>query len=418
MRTENPMFRMLLAATALSAALAVAIRCEAQLSVGGAAYDHLACYKIQEDLNFSALVKLQSKLEQLDVPSKCKVMGRSVSYCVPVRQQVERLRYRDGETATPAEISGADQGDGQLCYRMKCKADPIAGPLRFEDRFGQHALRNLSVVALCTSARLLPNTTTTTTTSTTIPYVDPCATVECESDRYCRPECDDTTLASCVPYKDEGDACGGFVPPCKQDLCKPGLECLTPPNIRDSPGLCVDPAAKGCERDSDCLAGEVCEAGPSPRSPNVCVPGCHRDDQCAEGQRCQELACLATPCAGLCVDENKAECTSDPDCGGGEVCEPGGPGYPGARVCVPGCRNDEACREGYHCQAAVCITTPCPSRCVEDPPANCGACISDSDCSQEGWRCITGDRCLKSCECPDCKVCAGNCVPPADAGVP
>lgn len=411
------MFRILLAASALLAVIIAIGQSDAQLSVGGGApYGDLACYQVSEPVRFRGQVTLTSALEGLEIPSSCKVVGRSVSYCVPVRTRVDNLRVLDGANAQPADIPGPDQGDGRLCYQLKCKHDDVEGPLRFEDRFGQHPLRNFSLKALCTTARALPNITTTTTTTSTTIDVEPCATVTCDSQQYCRRSCDDRRVASCVSYKTAGENCGGFVPPCEQELCKAGLECLSPPDIPDALGVCVDPESSGCERDSDCGAGQVCESGPALSSPSVCVPGCHDDRQCSEGQQCRKPTCLTTPCPGICVDdETEAECTGDGDCGGGEICEPGGPGYPASRVCVQGCRNDDACMEGQHCQVAVCLTTPCPARCVDNPPDDCGACLKDADCGQEGLRCNAVEACLRSCECPKCAVCAGNCVPRADA---
>lgn len=88
-----------------------------------------------------------------------------------------------------------------------------------------------------------------------------------------------------------------------------------------------DPVLQGgvtCEVDTECLGGEVCQAG-------VCIdvveddggtPACAVDADCAGGQVCSEGACRdATPPVDSRV------CSVNSECFGGEFCSEG--------VCVP-----------------------------------------------------------------------------------
>lgn len=348
------MFRILLAAALLvaGAVLASPDGASATHPLPHEPYDHLACYKVQEFDQFRARVALDAGLSQLDIPPTCKVVGRSLAYCAPVRKHVLRLRYQDGaggiDGMEPIDMPGDHQREGRLCYRVKCPVEPFTGPLLVEDQFGRHAIRDFQLKRLCTNARVIdsPNPTTTTTT-TTMPQ-DPCALVDCLSGHHCRPTCDDPSVAECVPFVPEDGVCGGFVPPCMLELCEPGLQCVVPPGIPDIPGICVDLGDGSCRGDDDCPQGEVCEPGP-----------------------------------------------------------PGAAGQIGASVCVPGCHEDVQCGPGHSCRKVECVTTPCPGFCV---PEKCGDCYSDADCP-EILQCNVHETCMVACDCPLCAVCAGECVP-------
>lgn len=60
---------------------------------------------------------------------------------------------------------------------------------------------------------------------------------DCASDRWCRAT--EVGGTSCVPFADEGDACGGFAPPWGVEICAPSLVCeLADPQIPDLGGTC------------------------------------------------------------------------------------------------------------------------------------------------------------------------------------
>jgi Cys-rich repeat protein len=409
------MFRILLATAGLFVTLASTVQVSATETPSDAPYDHLACYKVREANQFHARVQLDSSLAELEIPPTCKLVGRSLAYCTPVRKSVEKLRYREGVAMAPYLMPGLSQPEGRICYRVRCKVEPFEGPLSVQDQFGRHALRGFALKRLCTNARLISDVTTTTTTTTTTVPQDPCALVDCAQGHYCRPECENLNAAECVPFVPEGGICDGFVEPCRQALCEPGLACLAILGAPDVPGICVD-IVGDCHSDDDCIPGEVCEpSAPGGPDGNVCVPGCRDDDDCGEGEKCEEVICVTTPCPGQCIPSGEAECKVDSDCPAGEVCEPGAPFDPRPLVCAFGCHTDDQCKPGELCLAVPCITTPCPGQCVSDPPGECGECVSENDCS-DGWRCTAADECLLSCACPECDVCAGHCVPKGCGG--
>lgn len=82
--------------------------------------------------------------------------------------------------------------------------------------------------------------------------------------------------------------------------------------------------------------------------------------------------------------------------------------------CGP-CISTEDCPAGTVCNAnQLCLLwcecpecDVCAGLCV---PADCGECTSNADCPP-GTTCNAADICLVSCSCPLCAVCAGHCVP-------
>jgi len=85
---------------------------------------------------------------------------------------------------------------------------------------------------------------------------------------------------------------------------------------------------------------------------------------------------------------------------------------PGA--CGP-CVSNDGCPDGTLCNASqLCLPwceclqcDVCAGFCV---PRECGDCTSNVDCAS-GTTCNAADLCLVSCSCPLCTVCAGKCVP-------
>jgi hypothetical protein len=58
------------------------------------------------------------------------------------------------------------------------------------------------------------------------------------------------------------------------------------------------PTIGGCNQDSDCPGGQVCEG--CGESNKECVPGCHESSQCPSGHKCQQVQCIRCPCPGQC----------------------------------------------------------------------------------------------------------------------
>jgi hypothetical protein len=184
-------------------------------------FDHLTCFKIRDESRFKAIVDLDVLAAGLDLAPGCRVGGRGRLYCSPTRKSVTSLRYRSESTLSPIEMPGHDRSEHRICYRIKCLDDSLATALEVQDQFGRRRVGEFKAKLLCTNARVASDGSTTTsttvpknTTTTTLETQDPCALVDCADGFYCRPTCDDPRRAECVPFSEEGDSCGGFVPHC------------------------------------------------------------------------------------------------------------------------------------------------------------------------------------------------------------
>ena len=152
-----------------------------------------------------------------------------------------------------------------------------------------------------------------------------------------------------------------------EDPCGANTDCLT--------GNCVDPGdgtqrcLAFCRGDrGDCLAGEVCIAGPG--SCGACVPqrlyaGPYGvGEPCDEDEQCQ---------SGYCFTDQ------------------------GVSYCSRMCTDDEACGEGFHCREMSCVRGP--------REAIGGGCITNEDC-RSGFCASSGGRswcsafCMGDDECP------------------
>ena len=112
---------------------------------------------------------------------------------------------------------------------------------------------------------------------------------DCPSGLWCReaePAADGSSdgTMECVPFASEGESCEGFTLPWLYERCAPDLQCVTPPNVADAPGIC-QPQAAGCYSDKDCADDEHCNAG------EVCLP----PPGCGDGRICPAV------CYGQCV---------------------------------------------------------------------------------------------------------------------
>jgi hypothetical protein len=57
----------------------------------------------------------------------------------------------------------------------------------------------------------------------------------------------------------------------------------------------------GCLQDSECGAGQVCEACAEGK---CCTQGCRSDAQCGAGQHCRRVDCIRAPCPSRCEGGN------------------------------------------------------------------------------------------------------------------
>lgn len=146
---------------------------------------------------------------------------------------------------------------------------------------------------------------------------------------------------------------------------------------------------------------------------------CTTDDDCPEGLICMPSPCPAIACedptdcppcdsVGTCIDPGPSggsgigkECTTDPDCPFGFVCQEQEVPCPGA-ACPPcdcGCRPGE---EGCDCQCPECPEPPpCEPMFVKVCVYKPKACSVDEDCGP-GFQCVAEEACSGGCACAGC----------------
>jgi Cys-rich repeat protein len=217
----------------------------------------------------------------------------------------------------------------------------------------------------------------------------------------------------------------------------------------DEAGNCTPDRAFRCEDATGACPDVVCELW----CPNgyeldsngcqtcSCKPGCTADSECPAGERCEALvtecdssgSCWTT--GGTCVPA-EAGCVSDADCASGETCQfeyeacpPGAAGCANRGVCVPAvasCRSDADCAAGQVCELPLVNCSPemnCPN-----PVGTCRDldCSADSDCpagtlcradpkdpcSQPGTMCFAPVR--QICQAPCAGLDEAGCLARAD----
>ncbi len=104
----------------------------------------------------------------------------------------------------------------------------------------------------------------------------------------------------------------------------------------------------GCEFDSTCGVGEICDR-------NTCIAGCRDDSACSKGSYCNfgtcTVGCLSTlTCASGSTCDTTARqcvptCTGSAQCAAGQFCGPD-------HRCVPGCDSDDRCPTGQYCDVS------------------------------------------------------------------
>jgi len=83
---------------------------------------------------------------------------------------------------------------------------------------------------------------------------------DCNEGFWCR-QLADSDSKECVPYQQEGETCGGFVPAFLQKKCDPSLDCAdVPPLLPDLPGVCkvTCKGTKDCPEDQYCSVTNHC----------------------------------------------------------------------------------------------------------------------------------------------------------------
>ena len=111
--------------------------------------------------------------------------------------------------------------------------------------------------------------------------------LECETDQWCRPT--QSGEGDCTPLAQQGEPCGGFVPPWAVEKCAPGLACAdTTPNIADLPGVCSAP----CKSNADCDLGDYCAGDGVCRTDGTCYAPA---DCSTQGNAWIHILCVGYP---------------------------------------------------------------------------------------------------------------------------
>ncbi len=224
--------------TPLVAVAASAVLCviAAPLPASAQHYDHLKCYKIKDEANFTATVTLDALLGQFGNES-CTVKGRGKMFCVPVDKAVTAFADKSSTGIPPTGYQGDEQSDSRICYRVKCPSASIA-PELVSDQFGTRAVERFKTQMLCAPAvHGLPPTTTTTT----LPPLPPCSGGG--SWPACGGDCsgvgpthlcdarEDMSCACVLPCMDVDPLAGGF--------CVQGGGCPVDTQCQDVGGSCT-----------------------------------------------------------------------------------------------------------------------------------------------------------------------------------
>ncbi len=252
----------------------------------------------------------------------------------------------------------------------------------------------------------------------------------------CSADCDEGEL--CASEVETGAPGGICVRTCDVDPCPAGRGCV---QLNAEATVCQIL----CQGAQDCGPGRVCQDLFPPLKPGdslYCTPFCQSDDDCPALGHCDAYT-------GLCGDFGKhpgdgitgAPCASPNDCKSGACLPPeqtpGGScfgncslskqGCPDGAVCdladadygfcVPGCKQDDDCRDGYACAHAYDVKA---FECRAGGRIG-AACTSADDCADGD--CIVskdypGGYCTAHCSldapCPDDKLCSddvdGRCL--------
>ncbi|MBN2359299.1 MAG: hypothetical protein JXR83_07580 [Deltaproteobacteria bacterium] len=248
------------------------------------------------------------------------------------------------------------------------------------------------------------------------------------SDGYCRDDSDCNFTQRCDQYRCVSragdvvmtctvDADCGLMMTCQWGVCVgciDDLQCqLVDPEASCVMGTCIrGPAATAAE----CFGAECPDGTRCNPQTGQCEPSCTSDDDCGPGQICAPVLNRCTTDPG---------CTDNSDCGGNLTCA--GAGLLQSGLCV-GCGDSEPCPSGLRCVLSVCFPDGAASPCDDvtcpqdelcDPqngacyPAN-GTCVDDSDC-RPGHSCsflhlCTGCSLDGDCR-PDQRCILATCVP-------
>ncbi len=143
----------------------------------------------------------------------------------------------------------------------------------------------------------------------------------------------------------------------------------------------------GCENDSDCASGKVCDNGKC-KKPQT---GCETDADCTDSKVCKDGKC-STP-----------KCSSDDECKSGQTCDNG-------KCVMPKCTSDDECQSGQTCQDGVCKSTGIPSddECLSSADCDPGFVCQGGQCKAVTTECQSDSECTDGKHCSDDKKCVSG----------
>lgn len=171
--------------------------------------------------------------------------------------------------------------------------------------------------------------------------------------------------------------------------------------------VCGLPSTTGCKSDSECGAGQRCEAGKCEAIPEK--TGCTSNQDCQQGERCNNGTC----------ESNDQTCTTKADCDNGKICLEGSCRQPPNQVCETS--ND--CARGERCVRGKCqdANAPCTVKRDCGSKQNCtnGTCQDSGTNNNNNNSNTNGNNnqttsCKSSEDCPEGKYCntnLGTCRP-------
>jgi hypothetical protein len=133
-----------------SAVLAVSLILATAPAATGAD-DHYKCWKVKDSSRFTATMELAVLHPDLDLDPACKVVGRARIYCAPAEATVTD----SSDPGAVLDLPGQGLTDDRLCYKLKCPRGARPGDVDVLDPFGDHRLRGLRPVMVCTNAATL-----------------------------------------------------------------------------------------------------------------------------------------------------------------------------------------------------------------------------------------------------------------------
>jgi len=226
----------------------------------------------------------------------------------------------------------------------------------------------------------------------------------------CGPEC--VRDPDCESgYVCENQRCIEKPDPCDPSPCGPRTTCMVNnfgnPICRCEPGLVPKPdtitgCGPECVRDPDCERGYVCEDQRCIEKPDPCDPS-----PCGPGTMCManKFGNPICRCLGKLIPKPDTitgcgpECTRDPDCETGFVCED--------QVCVeaPDPCDPNPCGPGAQCipNSSGGFTCECPSGSFGNARVKCtqGECEVDDDCAQD--KACENYYCVNPCKQDTCR---------------